>query len=181
MTLIEILLVATSLALDAAVVSVGAGALNRISVVKALGVAAVFGIFQAAMPLLGWLGGYAFGDILSEYGHIIGFVVILLVGLKMLKEAFERENAKNERNILDIGTLLALAVATSIDALAVGITFNFIPVSIPLAVAAIGIVTFLLCLIGIYVGQKGKHLIGMKIEALGGIVLIALAFKVLLF
>ncbi len=177
----EILLLAVSLSLDAAVVAVGAGALARINVAKALKVSFTFGAFQGLMPLLGLLLGSAFSAYLLVYGHIVGFVLLILVGGKMLFEAFQKEDTASERNILHIQTLLILAVATSIDAFVVGITFSFLPVHVPTAVLTIGVVTFLLSLLGVYLGRSSKHLLGTRIEIMGAVVIILLAFKILLF
>lgn len=176
----EILLIAVGLSIDAAVVAVGAGALARVTKATALKIALFFGGFQAGMPILGLLLGYGFREYLLAYGHIVGFILLLLVGGKMLFEAFEEEDAEQERDIARLSTLTVLAVATSIDALVVGISFNFIPVDVPLAVSAIGIVTFFMALLGVVVGMRGKHLLGTRIELAGAVILILLAFKILL-
>lgn len=180
MSLPEILLLALSLSLDAAVVAVGAGALARVKLSAALRIAGLFGLFQGLMPVLGLLLGLGFRDYLLAYGNVIGFVLLLLVGGKMLFEAFEKEDTKSERDILQLSTLLVLAVATSIDAFVVGITFTFIPVDVPVAVTLIGLVTFLMALVGIYLGRRSRHLLGTRIELVGALVIVALAFKVLL-
>ncbi len=180
MSILEILLIAVSLALDAVVVSVGAGALASMNKRGALKIALYFGAFQAAMPLIGYLAGLGFRDYVAAYGHIIGFLLLLAVGLKMLWETFKKEDEGAERNIMRTRTLTLLAVATSIDALVVGITFNFVPVHIPVAVATIGLVTFVLSYIGVLVGKKSRHLLGTKFEAVGAIILIGLACKILL-
>jgi putative Mn2+ efflux pump MntP len=175
----EILLIAVSIALDATIVAVGAGALARLRVRTALKVAFVFGAFQVIMPLLGYLLGFSFSAYVYDYGHIIGFALLFIVGGKMAYEAFQEEDKEKEKDITSNGTLFALAVATSIDALVVGVTFTFVPVNLVLALATIGIVTFFLALLGVYVGRKGKHLLGNRIELLGALILIALAFKIL--
>ena len=180
MSLLEILLIAVSLALDAVVVSVGAGAIKGITRSNALRIALCFGAFQAFMPLLGFFLGLSFREYVSAYGNIVGFVLLLLVGLKMLWETFEQDKDE-EKNILQTRILLLMAVATSIDALVVGITFNFVVVNVPLAVAIIGIVTFALSYLGVLAGKKSRNLLGAKIEAIGAIVLIGLAFKILFF
>lgn len=181
MSFAEILILAVSLSLDAVVVAVGAGALARIRIGGALRVALAFGVFQGLMPLLGLLLGSVFSVYLLMYGHIVGFVLLLLVGGKMLFEAFGKEDTGNERNIMHIRTLLILAVATSIDAFVVGITFSFLPVHLPIAVLTIGVVTFLLSLAGVFLGRSSRHLLGTRIEIIGALVIILLAFKVLLF
>lgn len=180
MSLAEILILAVSLSLDAAVVAVGAGALARINLGTALKVSFTFGAFQGLMPLLGLLFGSMFSGYLLAYGHIVGFVLLLLVGGKMLFEAFDTEDTERERDITHLSTLLILAVATSIDAFVVGITFSFVPVHVPTAVLAIGLVTFILSLLGVYLGRTSKHLLGTRIELVGAIVIILLAFKILL-
>ena len=181
MSFAEILILAVSLSLDAVVVAVGAGALARINIGGALRVALTFGVFQGLMPLLGLLLGSVFSVYLLMYGHIVGFFLLLLVGGKMLFEALGKEDTANERNIMHIRTLLVLAVATSIDAFVVGITFSFLPVNVPIAVLTIGIVTFLLSLVGVHLGRSSRHLLGTRIEIVGALVIILLAFKVLLF
>lgn len=181
MSFIEILLLAASLSLDAAIVSVGAGALTKVTPRRALLLAAVFGGFHAFMPLLGWLGGSLFREALMAYGNVIGFVLLLLVGLKMLKEALGKEDTDAERNAFHPGTMLLLAVATSIDVFVVGITFSFIEAPVALAITVIALVTFAASLVGIYMGARSKHVLGTKVEIVGALVLILLAFKVLLF
>lgn len=179
MSLPELLLLALSLSLDAAVVAVGAGALARVRFGAALRIAGLFGLFQGLMPLLGLVLGLGFREYLLAYGSVVGFVLLLLVGGKMLFEAFEKEDTKSERNIMKFSTLPVLAVATSIDAFVVGITFTFIPVNVPVAVALIGVVTFLMALVGVYLGRRSRHLLGTRIELVGAVVIIMLAFKVL--
>lgn len=181
MSIIEILLISISLALDAVVVSVDAGALGHVTRKRTVLIAATFGVFQAVMPLIGYALGYGFRDMLAIYGHIVGFVLIGGVGLKMLSEALKKEDIEAEKDIMHMRTLLLLAVATSIDALVIGITFNFVSVSIPLTVLVIGAVTAVLSYIGVVVGKKSKHLIGTHIEVVGALVLMGLAVKTLFF
>lgn len=181
MSFLEILLLAISVALDAAIIAVGAGVLAKVGYRSALKVALFFGGFQALMPLLGFWLGFGFREYLISYGHIVGFVLLLGVGGKMLFESFKKEDTEHEKDITRTRTLLILSFATSIDAFVVGITFSFVPVHIALAIGTIGIVTFLMALVGVYIGKKTKHLLGNRIEIVGAVVLIALAFKVLLF
>lgn len=181
MSPVEITLIALSLSLDVAVVSIGAGALNRLTLGRALLIAFIFGAFHAFMPLLGWFAGSWFKGPLLEYGNVIGFVLILLVGLRMLKGALTAESTDSERNVLNTKALLILAIATSIDALVIGISFTFLIVPIALAIVTIGVVTFLMSLAGTYIGKQTKHLVGTKVEFIGALALILLAFKVLLF
>lgn len=180
MSFAEILILALSLSLDAAIVGVGAGALARVKSLVALRIALLFGAFHVLMPTLGLLLGYGFREYLSVYGHVVGGGLLLLVGVQMLWESFQKEDTEHEKDILRIRTLLLLAVATSIDAFVVGITFNFIPVHIPLAIGTISITAFLMSLVGVYLGLRGKRLLGNRIELLGAFVIFLLSFKILL-
>ena len=181
MSPIEITLIALSLALDVAVVSIGAGALNKLTLARALLIAVIFAAFHTIMPIVGWYAGSWFSTYLAEYGRVIGFVLILLVGLHMMKGALSAEDTEDEKNILHTKVLLVLAFATSIDALVIGISFTFLPVSILLASVTIGVVTFFMSLAGTLIGKQTHHLVGTKVELLGALALIVLAFKVLLF
>lgn len=184
MSFLEIILTAISLSLDAVAVSVAAAALRPIRAQQALKIAFFFGGFQLVMPLVGWAVGSNFKEYLANYSNIIGFVALFALGGKMLYEAIkkpDKEKEEDEKHITDTKILSILAITTSIDALVVGITFNFIPVNIPVAVITIGLITFFLCLGGVYIGTKGRHLMGNKIELAGALILIALSFKILLF
>ncbi len=183
MNIIEIFLTGFSLSLDAVAIAVAAGALHKITPRHALKIALFFGGFQMFMPILGWLSGLWFSGYLTSYGNIIGFVLLFSVGMKMFLETFKKETKdeiKKERHLAETKTLTIMAIATSIDALVVGITFNFVSVIIPVAVCVIGAVTFALSLAAIYVGEKFKRIIGNEIEWLGGLVLVGLSIKILL-
>jgi len=183
MTFVDILLTAFSLSLDAVAIAIAAGALHRVTFRQALKIAFFFGMFQLLMPLLGWAFGLGFKEALNAYGALVGFVLLFGVGANMLREAYKKESpeeTKRERHLAETKILTIMALATSIDALVIGITFNFVPVNIPLAVGVIGAVTFLLSFVGVRVGEKFKHLFGRQIETLGGLILIGLAFKILL-
>lgn len=177
MTFLEIILTAFSLALDAAAVSVAASAMHHFKLRQALKVAGFFGFFQAMMPLLGWLLGASFKN-MSAYDHLIAPALLLLVAGKMTWDIFQKEDQEAERHISETRVLTMLAIATSIDAFVVGITFNFIRINIPLGIAIIGLVTFLLCLASLFIGKKGRHFFGKRIELFGAIVLVILAIKI---
>jgi len=179
MGLIELLSIAFSLSLDAAIVCLAASAVRKPTVGNAVFVAAVFGFFHGVMPLLGVGLGLGFREYLSAYGHMIGFALLLLVGLKMLRDSFSTDEG-DVGKIMRPATLIVLALATSIDALAIGFTFTFIEVNIALAVLLIGSITFAAGLLGMYLGNKGTLVLGNRVQTLGAIILIALAFKVLL-
>lgn len=180
MTLLEIILTAFSLALDAAAVSVAASAMHHFKLGQALKVASFFGFFQAVMPLLGWLLGASFSN-MSAYDHIVAPALLVLVALKMTWDIFQKEDEESERHISETRVLTMLAIATSIDAFVVGITFNFISLNLPLAIAVIGLVTFFLCMGSLFVGKKGRHFFGRRIELAGALVLVILAVKIFIY
>lgn len=183
MTLTEIILIAFSLSLDAVAVALAAGALHSMTFKQAMKIALFFGAFQLLMPLVGWALGLGFGGYAKAYGNIIGFLLLLGVGLNMLRETYKKEkneDIKHERHLAETKVLVVMAIATSIDALVVGVTFNFISVNVPLAVCLIGIITLVLSFLAVYVGGKSKHLVGnRKVEVIGALIIIGLAFKIL--
>ena len=138
-----------------------------------------FGGFQALMPLIGSLAGISVKEYVADYDHWIAFALLSAVGAKMIYESFKITPAEENFNPENILVLLVLSVATSIDALAVGITLSFLQVSIAIAVIIIGLVTFVLSYLGVLIGRKFGHFFENKIEALGGLVLIGLGAKIL--
>lgn len=172
----EILLTAISLSLDAMAVSVAASAMHHFKIGQALKVALFFSAFHICMPLLGLVLGSGFRG-MSAYDHIVGPGLLILVAGKMIWEIFQIEDEESERHISDTKVLTMLSIATSIDVFVVGITFNFIKINIPLAVATIGLVVFGLSLAGLFVGKQGRQYFGKKIEVLGAVTLVILAIK----
>lgn len=184
MSILEIILTAIGLSLDAVAVSVAAAVLQHLKLKDALKIALFFGGFQLAMPLLGFALASGFKEYFFNYGNIIGFVALFTLGSKMFYEALkksDKDEFKNKGSLTNTRVLTLLAVTTSIDALVVGVTFNFIPVNIPLAVSVIGGITFCFCLLGVYIGSKSRELLGNRIEFFGAAVLMLLAFKILLY
>ena len=179
MSFLELFSIALSLSLDVAIVCLAASALRRPSLRNALFVPGVFAFFHAVMPLLGLGLGIGFKEYLASYGHLIGFTLLMFVGLKMLRESFSTDEG-DVAHITRPATLFLLALATSIDALVIGFTFNFVTVDLPLAIALIGGITFIAGLLGMYLGNKGSLVLGNRVQTLGAVVLIVLAFKVLL-
>lgn len=174
-----LLLLAIALAMDSVAVSIAIGAkYKKLLFLKISFIAAVFGIFQGIMPLAGYLLGISFAEYVQAYSHWIAFVLLAGLGGKMLYEAYKDE-FDEEVSDLSHKTLITLAIATSIDAMAVGVTFAFMQTEILFASAVIAFVTFALCLIAVYIGKKLGSLLESKAEALGGIILIALGFKIL--
>jgi len=178
MGFLELLTIALSLAIDVAVVCLAASAAHKPTLRNALIVSGVFALFHALMPLVGLGLGLGFREYLAAYGHYIGFALLLFVGLKMLKESLSTDEGDVE-HIMHPATLMVLALATSIDALVIGFTFNFVEVNIALAVSLIGGVTLAAGLLGMYLGNKGTLVLGNRVQLVGAFVLIGLAFKIL--
>jgi len=180
MDLLTLIAIAVGLAMDAFAVSVAEGiAIKELHLRHALRVALCFGAFQAVMPVIGWYAGRGTVDIISAWEHWVVFAVLTVIGVKMIVESFRLEAVEKPRDLSSITVLLVLSVATSLDALAVGFSFAFLVTDIVTPVLIIGSVTFVLCLIGIAVGDKLGHFFEKKIEIVGGLVLIAIGVKVL--
>jgi len=182
MKLLEVLLIALGLSMDAFAVSLASGAtMKRLHLPNALKMGLFFGGFQVAMPVLGWAAGSGMKDFISGWDHWIAFVLLSAVGGKMIFESFEMGEAErgNKANPFATGALTVLAIATSIDALAVGLTFSLLRVSIAGPVVIIGLVTFLMSVAGVKIGSAGGHFFEHKMEAAGGLVLILIGVKIL--
>jgi putative Mn2+ efflux pump MntP len=180
MNLLTITSISLGLAADSLAVSLTSGLIIRhVKINKALKIALFFGIFQGIMPFLGWLAGLTFRDLIAEFDHWIAFGLLLFIGGKMIYEAFPAEIENRKFNPLDFYTLLALAIATSIDALAVGLGMSFLRVSILFVCTFIGMVTFIVSFVGVFIGNKFGDLFGQKIEILGGLILIFIGSKIL--
>ncbi|MBR5094145.1 MAG: manganese efflux pump, partial [Oscillospiraceae bacterium] len=167
------------LSMDAFAVSVCKGlSVKELRPRHALLAGLYFGGFQFLMPVIGWLLGYRFEEMITSIDHWVAFVLLALIGANMIKESFSKEEELND----DFGfkTMLLLAVATSIDALAVGITFAFLSVRILPAAGLIGVTTFLLSIAGIYIGRAFGARWKSRAELAGGIILILIGLKILL-
>jgi len=180
MELITIIVIAVGLAMDAFVVSIISGsAYRQLHVKHALRMALSFGVFQAFMPLIGSLAGLSLKDYIQNYDHWVAFALLAAVGGKMIYESFKIKSVKENPDPSNIIVLLVLSIATSIDALAIGITLSFITSSIALAAAIIGLITFVLSYAGVLIGKRFGHFFENKIEALGGLVLIGIGVKIM--
>ena len=180
MGLLELFILAVGLSMDAFAVSVCKGlAMPKITVKKAAVAGIWFGGFQALMPALGYLLGSQFKDSITAIDHWIAFILLGIIGGNMIREACSGECEK-ENDSLDIKTMFLLAVATSIDALAVGITFAFLKVNIAAAVSFIGVTTFVISAAGVKIGNIFGTKYKSKAELAGGIILILLGLKILL-
>ena len=181
MELVTIILIAVGLAMDAFAVSIVSGAAyKQLKIKHAFRLAVFFGGFQALMPLIGSLAGLGIKQYIANYDHWVAFALLSAVGCKMVYESSKIKPDDKNFDPSNIFTLLILSIATSIDALTVGITLPLLALSLIKAVIIIGLITFLLSYIGVSVGRKFGHFFESKIEALGGLVLIALGAKILL-
>ena len=175
----ELLLIAIGLSMDAFAVSVCKGlSVRRLSLKHALLAGLYFGGFQFLMPVLGWLLGYRFETLIASIDHWIAFVLLGLIGANMIRESFS--DAEKLDDDFAFRTMLLLAIATSIDALAVGVTFAFLEVRILPAALIIGVTTFLLSALGIYIGNLFGTRYKAGAERLGGVILILMGLKILL-
>lgn len=180
MNIIDLFLLAAGEAMDASVVSMAKGTATRqLSFRHYMSVGLWFGGFQAAMTLIGYFVGAHFASFIAAYGYWVAFALLLFVGAEMIKNAFSKDEAKADANYSVIPMLL-MAVATSIDALAVGVSFAFIEVDIWLAAIIIGVVTFVFSAAGLKTGNIFGNRYNRSAELVGGIILIALGIKILL-
>ncbi len=188
MTIIDILLIGIGLSMDAFAVSICKGlSMRRISWPQTLAVSGAFGIAQAVMPLIGWLLGSGFSAFIDKYDHWVAFVLLAFIGIKMAVEAIremkkENGSSEEERNDkkLDIKELLILAVATSLDALAVGVSFAFLDADIIQSSLIIGAVTFGICIAGVMIGFRFGAKYKCKAEIAGGVILFLIGLRILL-
>lgn len=179
MGIFELFVLAVGLSMDAFAVSICKGlSLGKIKW-KHMALAGVwFGGFQALMPLIGFSFGRFFTDVITRYAHWIAFVLLLFIGGKMIKEAFGEE--EDVDSSMSAKSMFLLAVATSIDALAVGVTFAFLKVQIVPAISFIGVITFICSAVGVKIGSIFGVKYKSKAEVCGGIVLICIGLKILL-
>ena len=180
MTGFELFLIAVGLSMDAFAVSVCKGlSVRTLSPRHALTCGVYFGGFQALMPLMGWLLGIQFQSLITKIDHWIAFILLGLIGFNMIRESMGDDEEEVDA-LFTFRAMLPLAVATSIDALAVGITFAFLQVNIIPAVSFIGIITFLLSAFGVWIGSVFGSCFKQKAELLGGLILILMGTKILL-
>ncbi|PLY01247.1 MAG: hypothetical protein C0624_10800 [Desulfuromonas sp.] len=181
MDIITLLGLAFALAMDAFAVALTAGALlYPASARQQFRLGFHFGLFQALMPIVGWLAGMTIADIIRDYDHWIAFGLLAYVGGKMIHEAFADDEQRSPKDPTRGMTLVALSVATSIDALAVGLTLAMLSVEVWLPALVIGLVASGMTLIGMRLGGHIGALWGRRVEVLGGLVLITIGVKILL-
>ena len=186
MGLFEIFLIGIGLSMDAFAVAICQGlSMKRLNWRHSAVIALFFGGFQAMMPLLGWFLGSQFAGYIQQFDHWVAFILLGIIGFNMMREALSPEDEEDEVDCacgerLDLKQLLMLAVATSIDALAVGVTFAFLEVAVVSAVTVIGCTTFVLSLVGVAVGNYFGARFKKQAELSGGVILILLGVKILL-
>lgn len=191
MNLFELFVIAVGLSMDAFAVAICKGLSVKSVKLKNAGIVGLyFGIFQAGMPLIGYFLGAQFQDKITAYDHWIAFALLAIIGINMIKESFEKKceecnkraagEEEYDSKALGFKSMIVLAVATSIDALAVGVTFAFLQIDIVPAVSLIGIVTLILSMIGVWIGNVFGAKYKTKAVLAGGIILVLMGLKILL-
>ena len=181
MSHLTLVLLAFGLAADAFAVSISSGiTIHKMRIRHAMLIASFFGVFQAAMPLIGWMAGHAARSFVVSWDHWIAFGLLVLVGGKMIREALKAEGKKETFDPLNVYVLFVLAIATSIDALAVGVTLSFQEITIVRPILVIGAITFATSFAGTYIGDIVGHLFENKLKIVAGLVLIGIGAKILL-
>lgn len=179
MTIITLFILAIGLSFDTFAVSISSGiARKHIVFWEAFVVASVFGFFQALMPVLGWMGGVSIKTIIESYDHWIAFGLLSIIGVKMIVESF-KEDEQKQFNPLNPKVMVTMAIATSIDALAVGVSLAIVEVNMLFAFLIIGFVTFLVAMLGMLFGKKIGGKLGRRMEILGGVILIAIGIRII--
>ena len=189
MNFIALIFTSFALSMDAFAVSITKGmTIKNLKKSTALKMALAFGVFQGAMPLLGWALGISFGSYIKSIDHWIAFILLGFIGFNMIKGFFDDRKEGKESELefsatadehdLSNKEIIMLAVATSIDALAVGISFAFLNVSIIPAASIICIITFLVCVVGVFVGNKVGDIFNGYAELVGGVILILIGFNI---
>lgn len=180
MSILEVVLIAVGLAMDAFAISVCKGlSMNKFNAKKAIIIGLYFGLFQMIMPCIGYALGSAFENFITSIDHWIVFFFLVVIGGNMIKESFSKDESKVDDDI-SFKTMIILSIATSIDALAVGITFSFLEVNILNSVIVIGLITFILSIIGVVFGKLVGNKLSTKAQFIGGIILVLIGLKILL-
>ena len=179
MGIFDIVMIGIGLSMDAFAVATTNGITMKPKFKQALLIAFAFGLFQAVMPLIGFFAGSLFGDIVEKYDHWIALVLLAIIGGKMVADFFSKDEETSQSN-LTFGVLTMQAIATSIDALAVGVSFAGLTFNIFVAVGIIGAITFSLSLIAVYIGQTCGKLLSDKANLVGGLILIGIGIKIFL-
>ena len=181
MDLATLLLIAVGLSMDAVAVSLASGcAGTRADARQAIALASLFGLFQALMPVAGWLAGLGFKALIAHFDHWLAFLLLALIGGRMVRESRRGRECRRGPERMGAATMLGLALATSIDALAVGLSFSALAVGIVRPALVIGLVTFALSLLAGIDGRRVGPRLGERAELLGGLILIAIGLRILI-
>lgn len=181
MSIIEIVLLAIGLSMDSLAVSVTGGAVIRnCTVCNMVKIGSFMGITQATMTVLGYLAGVGFQKYITAFDHWIAFVLLLYLGGKMIYDSTRQEDEECKTNSLCNKTLFGLAIATSIDALAIGISLAILKSEIVIEAALIGIITFVMSVSGVYFGSRFGRKVDLKLDLIGGVILIGIGTKILI-
>lgn len=182
MDILTIIIIGIGLAMDCFAVALARGAQPGIDKIRlALVFAFVFGLFQTGMTVIGWAAGSLFIDIIAPYDHWVAFIILSVIGLKMIIKGLRDEKTEIQKstNFQHITSILLLAVATSMDALAIGLGFAFLNMDIIIPSLIIGIIAAIFAITGVFLGTKLEKILGNKIEILGGIILLGIGIKIL--
>lgn len=181
MDFITLIIIAIGLTFDTFAVSISTGLVaNHIRFWQATKVAVTLAFFQALMPFIGWFIGTQVKHLISNYDHWIAFGLLAIIGIKMIIESLKKEEDKKDFNPFKPSVLIGMAIATSIDALIVGVSFAFIKVNIYYSVGIIGFVTYVVAMLGMLFGKSAGKWFGKKMEIIGGLILIGIGVKILL-
>jgi len=181
MELLTIFLIAIGLSFDTFAVSISSGLiLKKIDFYNATKIALTLALFQAAMPLIGWLAGSGIKHYAENFDHWIAFGILALLGGKMVYESFKTDPEERSFNPLDIRVMIGMAIATSIDALVVGFSFALLDFKILISVGIIGAVTYIVAMLGMLFGKKIGSRMGRRMEMLGGVMLFLIGLKILI-
>lgn len=182
MDIVEILIIAVGVSMDAFAVAICKGlSVCKVKPSHVLSTGLWFGGFQALMPLIGYFLGYSFAEFVTSVDHWIAFLLLGIIGGNMLKESFHKDDCHCDiEPDFSVRTMFAMAVATSIDALAVGVSLAFLKVNIWAAVALIGVITFCFSAVGVLIGNQFGARYKSKAEFAGGFILVAMGLKILL-
>jgi putative Mn2+ efflux pump MntP len=180
MDIITLILIAIGLSVDSFAVSVSSGLiLNQITFKKALRIATSLAVFQAVMPLIGWFIGHRIESYVESFDHWLAFGLLFIIGGKMIWESFKKDDLNKKINPLELKVLIGMSIATSIDALVVGVSFAFINVNLLLTALIIGLTTGFFSMLGILFGKKTGIRFGKNMEIAGGLILIFIGAKIL--
>lgn len=181
MSLSTIIFIAIALSMDAFAIAIASGfTIEKLKIKHALRIALAFGLFQFLMPVVGWFAGVGLKSFISGIDHWIAFALLTFVGGKMIYEGIRMEPEEKTTNPLKLSVLFILSIATSIDALAVGLSLSLLNISILTPALIIGCITFSISFAGVYIGKKLGHFFESKIEIVGGLILVGIGIKILI-